>query len=284
MNVLNVEDIERELRRYAARAYSEHAKRWVMTVARNYLLGGLPEKDLIANYRTFTPHKTQDPAYIHAEDISFIVSMRNGLPAWANTALERGETLMWFDPIQVRRRELWNVLEVIVLWFNNWKKEDTRFPRVDRISFPVATNAAVLWYKDVSTNIWNYVTDKPYVIATYEHGYRWVKLVTALQFEREGRLMNHCVGNGNYYNTWRMSSAKEYYSLRDKNNMPHVTLEVSDARTAKGSWGLVLRGCVQQCKGNSNRKPDRQYQPFVLRFIKEMKWEVRGDGSHIEMA
>ena len=51
MNVLNVEDIERELRRYAARLYYDHTKRWVMTVGRNYILGKLPEKDVIANFR-----------------------------------------------------------------------------------------------------------------------------------------------------------------------------------------------------------------------------------------
>lgn len=191
MNVLNVEDIERELQKYAARALSDHAKRWVMTVARNYILSKLPEKDMEANFRPVSTKgftqlglpKTRDDAFSHhpAE-----------LPHWAVEAIQRGETLYWFDTAQPRRRELWNVLEVIVLWLNNWKLTDPRLPRVDRISFPVATNAAVLWYKDVSENIWNYVTDKPKTIKKYEHGFSWVKLVSALQFEREGRLMNHC--------------------------------------------------------------------------------------------
>ena len=279
MNVLNVEDIERELRRYAARLYHDHTKRWVMTVARNYILGKLPEKDVFANFRevclcgfTETVHLPKrckhDPEKHDPKE----------LPPWAVAAVERGETLFWFDTVQPRRRELWNVLEVIVLWFNNWKADDTRLPRVDRISFPVATNAAVLWYKDVSANIWNYVTDKPVVIKEYEHGYRWVKLVTALQFEREGRLMNHCVGNGSYYNNWRMNNQREYYSLRDKNNKPHATLEVSFDNTHP----LVRNGAVYQCKGNGNRKPDREYQPYIRRFVADMAWSIAGDGSHID--
>lgn len=279
MNVLNVEDIERELRRYAARLYHAHAKRWVMTVARNYILGKLPEKDVFANFREvclcgFTetvrlPKRCKhDPEKYDPKE----------LPSWAVTAVERGETLFWFDTVQPRRRELWSVLEVIVLWFNNWKADDTRLPRVDRISFPVATNAAVLWYKDVSSNIWNYVTDKPVVVKEYEHGYRWVKLVTALQFEREGRLMNHCVGNGSYYNNWRMNTQREYYSLRDRNNKPHATLEVSFDNTHP----LVRKGAVYQCKGNGNRRPDREYQPYIRRFIDEMSWTIAGDGSHID--
>lgn len=281
MNVLNVEDIERELRRYSARLYHEHAKRWVMTVARNYILSRLPEKDVLANFREvclcgfgaalkIEVTKRHNPEKHDPKE----------LPLWAIAAVERGEKLMWFDPIQARRRELWNVLEVIVLWLNNWKAEDTRLPRIDRISFPVATNAAVLWYKDVSENIWNYVTDKPVVVKEYDHEYRWVKLVTALQFEREGRLMNHCVGNGQYYNNWRMNASREYYSLRCKHNKPHATLEVA----FDGGHPLVRKGSVSQCKGNGNRRPDHEYQPYIRRFITDMKWTISGDGSHIDDA
>lgn len=277
MNVLNVEDIERELQKYAARALSDHAKRWVMTVARNYILSKLPEKDMEANFRPVSTKgftqlglpKTRDDAFSHhpAE-----------LPHWAVEAIQRGETLYWFDTAQPRRRELWNVLEVIVLWLNNWKLTDPRLPRVDRISFPVATNAAVLWYKDVSENIWNYVTDKPKTIKKYEHGFSWVKLVSALQFEREGRLMNHCVGNGSYYNRWRMSNQNEYFSLRDKFNKPHCTLEVS----FDSGHPLTRKGIVSQCKGNSNHRPDREYQPYIRQFIADMKWEIHGDASQID--
>lgn len=278
MNVLNVEDIERELRRYAARLYHEHAKRWVMTVARNYILGKLPDKDVDANFRKVCTCKFKAllPAAARRHDPE--KHDPKELPQWAMNALERGDTLIWFDPVQCRRRELWAVLEVIVLWFNNWKADDTRLRRVDRISFPVATNAAVLWYKDVSENIWHYVVDKPVTVKRYEHGFSWVKLVTALQFEREGRLMNHCVGNGSYYKRWRMGNLScEYFSLRDKFNKPHATLEVA----FDGNHPL-RKGTVQQCKGNSNRRPDKEYQSYIRRFVDDMKFTVTGDGSQID--
>ena len=275
MNVLNVEDIERELRRYAARLYHAHAKRWVMTVARNYLLGKLPEKDVSANFREvclcgFAKTVHLPKRYKHDPE----KHDPKELPPWAVAAITRGETLMWFDPVQVRRRELWAVLEVIVLWFNNWKSEDTRLPRVDRISFTVATNAAVLWYRDVSENIWNYVTDKPVVVKEYD-SYRWVKLVTALQFEREGRLMNHCIGNGHYYQRWRMNGQTDYFSLRDKFNKPHATLEIAFTD------GPPRRGTVHQCKGNGNNRPDKEYQPYIRQFIQDMQWSVSGDHSQL---
>ena len=271
MNVLNVPDIERELRKYAARACSEHAHRWVMTVARNYFLGKLPDKDVTANFKEvclITKSKYHLSLY----------KPETPLPNWAIEALQRGETLMWFDPVQCRRREIWTVLEIIMLWFNNWKPNDTRFRRVDRISFPVATSAAVLWYKDVSENIWNYVVDKPVVIKEYEHGFRWVKLVSALQFEREGRIMNHCVGNGSYFARFRANGLTEYFSLRDKLNKPHATMEVS----FDTSHPVMRKGSVQQCKGNSNKKPDKEHQAYIRRFITDMKWTIMGDGSLID--
>jgi hypothetical protein len=268
MNVLNVEEIERTLIRFAARCYSPHTKRWVLTVARNYFLAKLPEKDVLTNFRPVITHTTKNPNY-------HCVTLET-MPVWARETLARGEKIMWFDPIQVTRREFWNALEIIILWFNNWKKDDVRLPRSCRIAFPVATQAAVLWHKDVSKNIWNYVTDKPVIVQRYEHGFHWVRLVSALQFEREGHLMNHCIGNGSYYTRWRTSSANEYYSLRDKNNQPHATLEVgfnSDHPSVK---------TVYQCKGNSNQRPDKHYQPYIRRFITDMSWTIHGDASSID--
>ena len=272
MNIINVDDIERELRRYAARLIHAHCKRWVNTVARNYVLGKLPEKDVDANFYEITVHNDVPSICVYGKHRPV-----PKVPAWALPILAHGEPLVWFDNIQPGRRELWSALDLIVMWFNSWKAEDTRLRRVDRIGFPVATNAAALWYKDVSENIWHYVTDRPVVKATYEHGFRWVQLVTALQFEREGRLMHHCVGNGSYYNNWRLSNSREYFSLRDRHNNPHATLEV-----VFDSGNPLRKGSVSQCKGNSNMRPGREFQPYIRRFIADMKWQRNGDIENID--
>lgn len=269
MNVLNVHELERELNRYAARCCHEPACRWVKTVARNYLLNKLPDKDIQSNYRVVTFAKTNNTA--------FHVVNQKDMPEWALPAIA-DKSLLWFDPIQPRRREVWNVIDIIVMWFNNWKATDTRLRRIDRIAFPVATSAAILWYKDVSENIWNYVTDKPVVVKTYEHGFHWVKLVSTLQFEREGKLMKHCVGNGTYFNRWRQTREAEYYSLRDRHNKPHATMEV----LFDGSHPIVRKGLVNQCKGNSNHKPAGEYQRYIRRFIDDMKWGIGGDHGMID--
>ena len=272
MNVLNVPELERELSILAARARYPEIKRWVNTVARNYFLGQLPEKDVTANYRLVTLDSDK------ATDLSYRVENAEKLPSWASDALVRGDQLFWFDTVGTRRREVWKVLEIILIWFNNFKKTDTRLSRLDRISFPVATNAAALWYKDISENIWNYVTDKPVVVKEYDHGYRWVKLVSALQFEREGQIMQMCVGNGSYYDRWRKQGLYEYLSLRDSKNQPHVTLEINYSH----SHPDIRKGSLIQCKGKGNRKPDKICQPYIRRFIDDMKFEINGDAHNID--
>lgn len=263
MNILNVQDIERELARYGARAIHAHAERWVITVARNHILGKLADKDVYSNFREYNP----------AAKLELLMPHPARLPDWANRALENGEKLHWFDPVQTQRRVLWQTLELIVMWYNTFKPEDTRLPRCDRINFDTAAKAAAMWFKDVNENVWSYVKDKPPVVRIYDHGYFWVRLVTALHFEREGKLMKHCVGNGGYFETWRKGQ-REYYSLRDKHNKPHCTVEVAvnDGRVSG----------VTQCKGGGNLRPPRAYQPYMRRFFNDMHWAIHGDASNID--
>ena len=45
---------------------------------------------------------------------------------------------------------------------------------------------------------------------------------------------------------------------------------------------MVRKGSVSQCKGNCNQRPDREYQPYIRRFIDDMKWGVIGDHGNID--
>lgn len=263
MNVLNVSDIERELRRVASHATHPAARFWIEHVARNYLLEGIDAKDLASNFRVYNPRILK---------LELDMPRPEELPAWAVEALENKETIHWFDPIQVRRRSIWKALEYIVNWFNSWPPTDTRLNRLTRINFGTAATAASLWMSNVTSNLWSYVKDKPPKIKTYEQGYHWVKLVTNLHFERESKLMNHCIGNGNYYTMFKQGAC-EYYSLRDSANDPHCSVEVAVAHGSR---------TVKQCKGNSNTKPVAAYQKFIRRFFNDMQWHVAGGTPNID--
>jgi hypothetical protein len=262
MNVLNVHELERELNRYASAAIYPQAAAWVRTVARNHMLAKLSEKEVYANFRVYDARK-----------LELLMPKPAALPQWAKDKLKDGETLHWFNPLCTRRRVLWQTLQHIVMWYNTFRDGDTRLRRCDRINFDTAAKAAAFWFKDVNENIWEYVKDMPPVIKTYEHGIHWVRLVTSLHFEREGRLMKHCVGNGGYFESWRRGQ-REYYSLRDKGNKPHATIE-----TNSGDKKNVR---VLQCKGPTNGRPSKNFQPYIRRFFNDMRWAIDGDQSNID--
>lgn len=182
MNVINVEAIEAELRKIAASAIYEPVKKWIATVPRRHILSAeMKEFDLAANFTVYDP-----------KNLRFGMPKLKELPDWARTKIKAGETMHWFNAIQCGRRDFFKTCGDIVAWFNNFKPDDTRLNRVDRICFETAAGSAGMWSKDVCANIWHYVKDVPKVIKTYPTGYKWVQMVTQLQFEREGRLMSHC--------------------------------------------------------------------------------------------
>jgi len=88
-------------------------------------------------------------------------------------------------------------------------------------------------------------------------GMRIVKLLTKKAYEREGFLMRHCLG-GN------APGSSTIYSLRDKNNDPHVTFEMTkDGET------------IQQVKGKGNGSIHPRYIDPTTAFLKKIGVDVR---------
>jgi hypothetical protein len=89
------------------------------------------------------------------------------------------------------------------------------------------------------------------------HDYNWVEITTAEGLDFEGNAMGHCVGNG-YYDSFK----NIIYSLRDKNNFPHITLEF-DSKNKK----------LIQIKGKGNQEPNIKYYQHIaslFNFIKPL--------------
>lgn len=268
MNVINVDCLERELANAAVYAMHPAAQQWVKSVARNFMLNGLNEKDASSIYTLYTPSKRG--TFSGLPPVS-------RLPAWVRPALSKATPLYWFEYKHARRRPIWQCLEHIVHWFNAWSPDDPRWKgdRITRICWHTAAREAAMWFKDVNENLWDYVKDKAPVIRTYAQGFCWVRLSTPLHFERESRLMNHCVGNGGYYERYKRGET-EYYSLRDKNNKPHCTVEV------QRHYSTEKTACVVQCKGKNNQRPSDDYQRYIGRFFYDMNWPVMGDRGNVE--
>lgn len=89
-------------------------------------------------------------------------------------------------------------------------------------------------------------------------GYRWVKLVGKSAFEREGRLMSHCIGS------FHDKTDSTNYSLRDPSNNPHANLEIRESA-----------GQIVQVKGKGNGPIHPKYIKAVLEFHEFLKMPIR---------
>jgi hypothetical protein len=85
----------------------------------------------------------------------------------------------------------------------------------------------------------------------------------------EGRRMRHCVGDSPTYARGVADGSKEIWSLRDRNNKPHFTLEIDtgihrykpdpaeidDETSDSHKWAKQRAQFVKQLKGKANRTP-----------------------------
>ena len=98
---------------------------------------------------------------------------------------------------------------------------------------------------------------------------KWVKLLSKQAYECEGKTMGHCVKD---YDP--KTPNQDIISLWDKENRPHVTIEIK-------------KKDITQIKGNSNLAPAERYQKptidYVRYLIDKKGMRVTGDGDNIKM-
>lgn len=106
------------------------------------------------------------------------------------------------------------------------------------------------------------------LIKDYGDGFKWVKLITPVCKDFEGEYMGHCVGGGQYED-------KDIYSLWDKNNRSHITIETDDSA-----------GEIKQIKGKQNRAPVEKYKKYAIDFVAQLvadNYDVTRDGENVDM-
>jgi len=89
------------------------------------------------------------------------------------------------------------------------------------------------------------------VVKDFNDWFRFVKLISKKCYELEGKRMSHCVAS--YY-----GRDSKIYSLRDKKNNPHCTIE---------EW--------HQIKGKGNWKINPMYIDYVIKFLEQLGMTVQ---------
>lgn len=96
------------------------------------------------------------------------------------------------------------------------------------------------------------------IVETYNDGFKFVKLLSKDAYQREGKLMSHCVAS--YYGKNNVA----IYSLRDQLNKPHCTIEFLQSGEE-----------INQIKGKGNGPIHPKYIKMILLFLDKMGSTVR---------
>ena len=132
--------------------------------------------------------------------------------------------------------------------------------RLHKMSYEEAKTSAEKWTKSLikrGNNTMETEEDIKGVLRFKKSGMRLVRLIGEDAYKREGFLMRNCVAS--YYG----NNNCIIYSLRDSENMPHCTFEVTKDDN-----------CIKQIKGKGNGSIHPKYIKYVLKCLKKIGKEI----------
>lgn len=105
------------------------------------------------------------------------------------------------------------------------------------------------------------------LILELENGYYLVRLRTQQALDREGQIMQHCIGQGNYDN-YLESDEVCFYSLRDRAGKPHATIQVKK--------GVDTLATANQLQGKQNKRPELKYLKLLIPAYDHLNINIAG--------
>lgn len=206
---------EKFLNELLDRAENTNVKKWINSNLRRWLIN---------NY----------------EDVKPIVRTTRIDSDWLRKAVSAGQDVFRID-LQRRDRD------TFLHWIDYLNTLDGNINKITPEQMPLHIKRWEAQLQRIADN----EEDGIETIHEYSDGFSWVRVFGKQSLNREGKLMNHCVGS--YYKQVKKEKTA-IYSLRDAQNKPHCTIEI--ARTT-----------LKQIKGNSNTEVKSQYREYVLDFL-----------------
>ena len=274
LNVANVKEVDAFVSQY--NFSSPFIKSWFKKQVRNYVLN---------NEEFAEPHVPRQ----HDEE-------------WMHKAHERGEQIVIIHV----DRQFENQLNHIIDWLYWLTEQDsieaTRIlQKLPRLTVPMAIQKSEQWTEWLNKKASSSEDEEGLeIIMKFKDGFSWVLLKSKQCYDREGKLMQHCVGS--YYDK---QNTNKIYSLRDPQNQPHITMEVDpdphsnwteyddeygvdfvdydDEEEKEDDWDEVVSRKweafsdtnpdnlprIIQISGKQNEPPIEKYLPYIIKFIKE---------------
>ena len=234
-NILNLNELDVELDNFADYAQNRNSKVWVKKTLRKWIINKM-DADAKGNTRRGSSRVR-------------LAKVDANSPDWAQEAANRKDADG--KPIPLYTVHVDDALRDEVRHIIDYLNANPQFDRVGDME--QARKAAKNWVRELVAQGGQLSEEGGIeVVHTFTDGYFWVKVFGEDALKREGSKMGHCVGS---YHKKCMEGAIKIYSLRSRNNDPHITIEV----TTKNE--------VVQLKGHSNKPPLAKYLPKLLEFF-----------------
>ena len=212
--------VEDYLKHLQLRSRSDKVKKYIKSNIRRYLIN-----DFTSPY------------------VNKIKKVPSNSPQWLKDSLAKGEEVYHVKLTSQDINKIGHWIDYLNTLDNNRD--------LSRISIPQLIQHVKEWdesFKKIKLNEEDGVEE----VHSYSDGFKWIKVFGKNSLNREGKLMNHCAGS--YYDVVSKGNTK-IYSLRDKSNRPHVTVEVTSNK-------------IEQIKGKNN-EPALKYIKYIVDFLKK---------------
>jgi hypothetical protein len=249
-NVVNVEAIDKFV---ADIQFDEkpEIQKWLGTAFRKYLINDYPGVSTIKG--------------------DMLHSYSNRSNSWLPDAIKRGDTIYKVLFPTELENEIYHIIDYFDYVIDNEDElpNNLYFRDLSRISYQDAFNKAELWTHWLSKRKIKGSEDPDegeFEVLKLSDGFSIYQLVSPAALNREGsrERMYHCVGG---YAKEVAKNNSKIYSLRDRNNHPHCTVELVGKE-------------VEQIKGYHDQNVKPEYQQYVIDFLNyglEKNWFNRID-------
>lgn len=136
-------------------------------------------------------------------------------------------------------------------------------PNILSLSFNDAQKQSDEWHDNLEKNSSKdfakrlSLDEKRIVYRTIDNKHFFYLLIPS-ELKYEGQYMGHCIGTNSFYATRLKKNQIQILSLRDENNLPHVTIEMILQQD-----GLLRTG---QISGKGNHPPIDKYQNMITEY------------------
>lgn len=223
-NVLNTDEISKFISMFDYKN-KEDIKKWLTSSLKKYLINDYT-------------------------DTTLVTSAPPNSPEWLQKALDDEKEVFKvnFTP------ELKSKIDHIIDWLNSLSPNDLK--SVYKISFEQAEEKAEQWLEKLHKNAGE-EEDFDGIKEILKVGSNtWVKVTSKQALNREGLLMEHCVGGDDYCDAVEKDEV-DIYSLRDSSNKPHCTIEYYKEGKE-----------IKQIKGKKNGPVNPKYIEDIRKFLK----------------